>query len=86
MSDAETHPSSWMRAADRQILAFLATRRTDYPALIASRLGIHIPYVERRCAVLAEAGLLEAVTEETVYRITEQGMDYLETHPESLGP
>lgn len=84
MSDAQQQPASWMRTADRQILEFLATRRTDYPALIASRLGIHTPYVERRCAVLAEQGMLEAVTEEVVYRITEDGRAYLETHPETL--
>lgn len=84
MSDAEQHPPSWMRTADRQILEFLATRRTDYPALIASRLGIHTPYVERRCTVLEERGLLEAVTEEVVYRITEEGLAHLESHPETL--
>ena len=86
MSDAEQHPSNWIRTADHQILAFLEDRRTDYPALIASRLGIHTPYVERRCAVLAERGMLEAVTEEVVYRITERGVDYLQTQPETPHP
>lgn len=86
MSDAEPHPSSWMRTADRQILEFLADRRTDYPALIASRLGIHTPYVERRCAVLAEEGMLEAVSEEVVYRITEPGLEYVEANSETPHP
>ena len=84
MSDAEQQPSSWMRTADHQILEFLATRRADYPALVASRLGIHTPYVERRCAVLAEQGMLEAVTEEVVYRVTDRGLQYLESQPETL--
>lgn len=85
MSDAEHHPSAWMRTTDRQILELLEDRRTDYPALIASRLGTHTPYVERRCAVLAEQGMLEAVSEEVVYRITELGSEYLETQPEPPG-
>lgn len=83
MSDAEQHPSSWMRTADRQILEFLATHRADYPALVASRLGIHTPYVERRCTVLAEQGMIEAVSEEVVYRITDRGLQYLEARPET---
>lgn len=83
MSDAEHHPTSWIRPADRQILEFLSDTRADYPALVASRLGIHTPYVERRCEVLAEHGLIEAVSEEVVYRITARGMEYVETHPET---
>jgi len=85
MSDAEHHPTTWVRPADRQILERLHGCHTDYPALIASRLGIHTPYVERRCAVLEEHGLIEAVSEEVVYRITDRGEEYLETHPEAPG-
>ena len=55
------------------VLEFLDERRADYPALIASRLGIHTPYVERRCGVMADRGLLEPVSEEVVYRITDAG-------------
>lgn len=81
MSDAESSPVSWVRPADRQILEFLADRRADYPALIASRIGVHVPYVERRCEALADGGLLEAVTEEVVYRITDAGCEFLTAQP-----
>lgn len=83
MSDAEHTQTSWVRPADRLILEFLDDRRADYPALIAGRIGVHTPYVERRCAVLEERGLLEAVSEEVVYRITDRGVAYLDSHPET---
>lgn len=85
MSDAEQHPASWIRPADRQILDFLQGRRADYPAIIASRVGIHTPYVERRCLVLADNGYLEPVSEEVVYRITEQGEEFIDAQPERPG-
>lgn len=83
MSDAEQHPASWIRPADRQILEFLSERYTDYPAIIASRIGVHTPYVERRCSVLQERGLLEAVSAEVVYRITDRGRSYLASTPDT---
>ncbi|MFB6165425.1 MAG: DUF2250 domain-containing protein [Haloarculaceae archaeon] len=66
-----------MRSADEQILRHLRDERPDYLALVANRLGMHLGYVERRCEVLVKHGLVEPVTGEVVYRITERGERYL---------
>lgn len=68
---------NWMRAADEEILRELCEERPDYLPLIANRLGMHLGYVERRCSVLVEHGLVEAVTGEVVYRTTERGEQFL---------
>lgn len=66
-----------MRAADEDILQQLREERPDYLALVANRLGMHLGYVERRCGVLVEHGLVEQVSHEVVYRTTELGEQYL---------
>jgi DNA-binding IclR family transcriptional regulator len=66
-----------MRPADEEILRALRDQRPDYLALVANRLGMHLGYVERRCAVLVEEGLVEPVSAEAVYRTTELGQRYL---------
>jgi len=66
-----------MRPADEEILSALYESRPDYLALVANRLGMHLGYVERRCDVLVDEGLVEAVTGEAVYRTTELGERYL---------
>ena len=68
---------NWMRQADEEIVRELREERPDYLALVANRLGMHLGYVERRCEVLVEQGLLEAVSEEAVYRTTDLGERYL---------
>lgn len=68
---------NWMRPADEDILRELHEERPDYLALVANRLGMHLGYVERRCDVLVDRGLVEAVSRETVYRTTELGRQYL---------
>ncbi|QDX41407.1 DUF2250 domain-containing protein [Salarchaeum sp. JOR-1] len=72
MSDARSG-SPALRPVDAAILEFLADDRVEYAAIIANRVGAHTPYVERRCAVLADRGLLEAVTGEVVFRATDAG-------------
>lgn len=74
MSDTERTREPWMRPGDRAILRFLATEGAEYPAIVANRTGMHVPRVEERCEVLAERGLTEAVSDEVVYRITEDGL------------
>ncbi|WP_193767639.1 helix-turn-helix domain-containing protein [Halorientalis pallida] len=76
---------NWMRSADERILRQLRAERPDYLALVANRLGMHLRYVERRCAVLVEHGLVEPVSGEVVYRTTERGERFLteETDVES---
>ncbi|WP_313694511.1 DUF2250 domain-containing protein [Halorarum halobium] len=64
---------STLTDTDRRVLAYLRESGADYPALVAGNTGAHIPLVERRIAVLEDLGLLEAVTDESVYRITPAG-------------
>ncbi|MFW6320685.1 MAG: DUF2250 domain-containing protein [Halohasta sp.] len=59
--------------ADRRILRYLSASGADYPALIAANTGLHVPLVEQRCHVLAAAGLLEPVSDEVIYRLTDDG-------------
>jgi hypothetical protein len=73
MNEASPRQPTWSRPADRNILEFLDDRGAEYPAIVANRIGMHAPYVETRCVELAERGLLEAVSGEVVYRITEAG-------------
>jgi len=68
---------NWMRPADVRILRQLRDERPDYLALVANRLGMHLGYVERRCAVLVDHGLVEPVSGEVVYRTTERGEEIL---------
>lgn len=68
---------NWMRSADEQILSQLCAERPDYLALVANRLGMHVDYVERRCDVLVEHGLVEPISGEVVYRTTELGEQFL---------
>jgi predicted ArsR family transcriptional regulator len=66
-----------MRAADERILRALHEDGPEYLPLVANRLGMHLGYVERRCDVLVDRNLVEAVSEETVYRATDLGRRYL---------
>ncbi|MDR5672871.1 hypothetical protein AArcCO_0902 [Halalkaliarchaeum sp. AArc-CO] len=68
--------------ADRRVLSFLHTNGAEFPALIASNTGLYVTLAERRCAFLEEAGYIESVDEATVYRLTEHGIDYLESKGE----
>ncbi|MFB6269232.1 MAG: DUF2250 domain-containing protein [Halobacterium sp.] len=73
MHEAASSQPAWSRPADPAILEFLAERHPEYPAIVANRIGMHTPYVEARCEELADRGLVEAVSGEVVYRITERG-------------
>lgn len=73
MSSGSTPQAGDLSDADRRILRYLAAETVEYPALIASNTGLHVPLVERRCRSLAEAGLLEAVSGEVLYRLTDCG-------------
>lgn len=69
--------SERLRPADRRILEYLDSNPPDYVALIANRLGMPTGYANRRRDVLVERGLIEPVTNEAIYRLTEQGERYL---------
>lgn len=58
---------------DERVLQYLRDQGADYPALIASYTGMHVPLVEKRCEALDADGLVEPVSGEVVYRITSRG-------------
>lgn len=66
-----------LRPVDRRILEHLRDNPPDYIPLIANRLGMNLSYAERRCEVLIERGLMEPVTNEKIYRLSERGERYL---------
>jgi DNA-binding MarR family transcriptional regulator len=63
--------------SDERVLAYLRDAGTDYPAFVASNTGLYADHVESRLDALETAGLVERVTGETVYRITDDGRDAL---------
>lgn len=65
--------NDWPEMIDRQILVDLHQHGPDYIPLIANRRGIHRKTVRRRCEQLADDSYLKKVTEEAVFRITEDG-------------
>lgn len=68
-----TERATRMREADKQILLVLRRDRVQYPALLAAETGLHLPLVERRCDALESRDLIEPVTGEVLYRLTERG-------------
>lgn len=66
-----------LRPADRRILEQLRDNPPEYIPLIANRLGMHLGYAEDRCEVLIEEGLMEPVTHEKIYRLSERGERFL---------
>ena len=77
MSSGTAGTDVTLTPADRRILRYLAASSADYPSLIASNTGLHVPLVERRCLVLETAGLLEPVSGEVIYRLTDRGRSVL---------
>lgn len=73
MSSGSTGRGPELSAADHRIVRYLADTNVEYPALIASHTGLHVPLVERRCRLLVGAGLLEPVSGEVLYRLTDRG-------------
>ncbi len=67
----------WAHPADERILRHLRDNPPDYVPLIANRLGMHLGYVERRVETLVEHGLIEPISGEIIYGVTELGERYL---------
>jgi hypothetical protein len=63
--------------SDERLLAYLDDVGTDYPAFVASNTGLYADHVESRLEALAAAGLVERVTGEAVYRLTDAGRSAL---------
>lgn len=66
-----------LRDADEAILEHLRREQPDYIPFVANRLGMHLDYVDGRCELLVEYGLIEPATDEPVYRLTDRGERYL---------
>ena len=63
--------------SDERVLAYLDDVGTDYPAFVASNTGLYVEHVESRLDALRGAGLVERVTGEAVFRVTDAGRDAL---------
>lgn len=67
-----------MKRVDLRIVEDLSREQPDYAPFIASRLGIRLKYIERRCDALVRSELLEQTNRGMEYRLTAQGEQYLE--------
>lgn len=67
----------WTHPTDERIVRHLRENEPEYVPLVANRLGMHLGYVERRVETLVERGLVEPVTGEVVYAVTDQGERFL---------
>lgn len=72
-----------IRPADAAILDHLAEQRFDYAALVARDQQLPPAYAERRIERLETRDLVEAVSSEAVYRITERGQRRLAAYREA---
>lgn len=75
---ANSMRSEDLRPVDLRILKQMDEHEPEYVPLVANRLGLPLGYAERRCERLIEEGLLEPVTNEVVYRPTEEAHRYLQ--------
>lgn len=79
-----TSRPDWMRPVDIDLLLAFKSTQPEYIPLVANRLGIHLPYAERRCTLLIEHAYIESVTGEAVYAVTDHGEAVLsEIHDET---
>lgn len=69
----QTVGTNTLRPADREILRYLAANPPEYVPLMATRLGLPLGHANDRTAALVERELVEPVTNECVYRLTEAG-------------
>lgn len=62
-----------LRPADAAMLDYLVDARADYELVVAYEAGIEPDLGERRLEAMASRDLVERVSAEVVYRITERG-------------
>ena len=67
-----------LRSVDVSILEYLERHPPEYVPLVANRLGVHLGYAERRFATLIEQEMVTAVTNESIYTITDRGRAVLD--------
>jgi len=70
-------PAISLTRTDERVLAYLDDAGTDYPAFVASNTGLYLDHVESRLNALDAAGLVERMTGEEVFRVTDAGRDAL---------
>jgi DNA-binding IclR family transcriptional regulator len=70
---------------DERVLSYLQECGADYPALIAGNTGLHVAHVERRLETLSDTGLVEPVSGEVIYRLTDEGTEVIDSSPDG-GP
>ena len=63
--------------SDERLLSYLADVGADYQAFIAGNTGLYADHVASRLTALADAGLVERVSGEAVYRVTDAGREAL---------
>lgn len=68
-----SHQENRTRPTDAVILEHLSDRGIDYPEVIAAGRAFGADVATRRAEDLASRGLVERVSHEVVYRITERG-------------
>jgi predicted transcriptional regulator len=73
----------WHRTVDERILRYFEAYPPDYVPLMANRLNVHLEYAERRVELLVEHDLLQPVTNERVYTVTDRGRRLLEAADEA---
>ena len=77
--------ADWLRRADAAILLYLFREQPTYVPIVAQRLGIHLDYAEDRVERLVDAGFVEPVSAEVVYRITDRGERHLAAYRDAEG-
>lgn len=73
-------PARWMCTLDERILEHLGNRSWETPGTISTvpKFNASKSRVEERCEMLAEAGLVAPLYEDTdMYEITSEGEQYL---------
>ncbi|WP_144921916.1 DUF2250 domain-containing protein [Halorubrum salsamenti] len=70
-------PRLVLTRTDERVLAYLDDAGSDYPAFVASNTGLYVDHVESRLDALDAAGLVERVTGEEVFRVTDAGREAL---------
>ncbi|OTF07771.1 DUF2250 domain-containing protein [Halorubrum sp. SD612] len=63
--------------SDERLLSYLTDVGADYQAFIAGNTGLYADHAESRLTALEDAGLVERVSGEAVYRVTDAGREAL---------
>lgn len=73
----------WMRPNDGDILATLSRTGPEYGPVVAYQLGMDNDEFEHYCGRLTDNDVLERVSEEPLYRLTERGQQLVDRDPAS---